>query len=256
MGNCIGRKSRTRNKHQGYSSSNNQLGTTQILPSSSAEQISIRLFDVKNVGQCSSSLTINDRFIFTPSSPDQEKFQSNNIVRDLSENHIVQSIRSITNEEDISMGYLFSKEKVQEVPIITKEIISGKIIRRQNLFLLFLLKNHLMSHHHHPFRIHHFLHLLAIQHHFLLKINLFFHPRLLHPLISILFSPLISIINLLTTKSSPQSSQSHFHVLIRIHFSMNFICILSLIIVKPSVLLLMMLSNNNLFEFIDKLKPS
>jgi len=150
MGNCMGKKSSAQSKHHRYSSCNNQLGKTQILLSSLSDQTHSRLSHISDIKKAdilcnneekvvqhsSSITTTNDRFIFVhPSSPilspDQlsfqyKKFKSSNTVRDFNENNIIQSITLRKNEEDTTMGYLFSKEKKQEVPIFTQEIISGK----------------------------------------------------------------------------------------------------------------------------------
>ena len=170
MGSCIGKKSGAQNKQSRHSSStvsttkshfNNQLSIKQILPSSSSEQTSIlisRLSVIKEsdtlfnqdekskeeVIQCLSSsslsITTNDQFLFvhTPatSSPAQlsiqcKKFKSSNTVIDFSENNVTHPISLITNEQDIPMGHLFSKERDinndQEVPKFTQEILSGKL---------------------------------------------------------------------------------------------------------------------------------
>jgi hypothetical protein len=96
MGNCIGRKSGVQKNYHRYSPTNNQLGNTSTLPSPEQINVLISDNDEHKVVQCSSSITTNDR--------------STDRLSDSSEN-----ITLITNEEDITMGYLFSKE-----------IISGK----------------------------------------------------------------------------------------------------------------------------------
>jgi hypothetical protein len=213
MGNCIGKKSGAQNKHQKH-----QLSIAKTLSSSEQTSTPIsHLSDIKEsdideknkeeVIQClsSSSLlsTTNDQYLFLHTSPVQlsiqcKKFKSNNPVTDFSENSVTHPITLITNEEDTSMGRVFSKEieinNDQEVPKFTQEILSGKLNSickiKFYLFILFLFKNQLILHSHHHFPILHFLHCLVIQHHFPLKINLFSH-HLLHQLIVIPFNHLI-----------------------------------------------------------------
>jgi len=96
MGNCIGRKSSVQKKYHRYSPTNNQLGKISILPSPEQINVLVSDNDEHQVIQCSSSIITNDR--------------SSDPLNDSSEN-----ITLITHEEDITMGYLFSKE-----------IISGK----------------------------------------------------------------------------------------------------------------------------------
>jgi hypothetical protein len=151
MGNCIGKKSPAQNKHRKRPHStklhvNNQRTTPPPLLVQSSAPFS-HLSDIKEpdilfnndeesekkVVQYSSSLTTtnNGQFFLThtppTSSPDQlsvqcKKFKSTDTVREFSEN----SISLLTNEQDTTMGFLFSKEKEisndQEVP----ELISGK----------------------------------------------------------------------------------------------------------------------------------
>jgi hypothetical protein len=230
MGNCIGKKSGAQNKQQKHTSSlfsttkshfNNQLSIAKNLSSSEQTTTPIsHLSDIKEsdtvsnnneknkeeVIQCLSSLlaTTNDQYLFlhTPiiSSPVQlsiqcKKFKSNNTVTDFSENSVTHQITLITNEEDTSMGHIFSKETEinndQEVPKFTQEILSGKLNSICKIkFYLFIFKNQLILHSHHHFPILHFRHCLVIQHHFPLKINLFSH-HLLHQLIVIPFNHLI-----------------------------------------------------------------
>ncbi|CAF3945714.1 unnamed protein product [Rotaria sp. Silwood2] len=164
MGNCIGKKSDTQNKHRRHTSSivsigklhfNNQLKTTSILPSSS-EQTSNHLSHLSNVKdsdilfnnndesekkiiQNLSPLTTitNDQFLCSHTSqilsPVQlsiqcKPFKSNNNVIDFSENNVAHPITLIKNEQDTNMGHLFNEEKEvnnnTKVLIFTQEIIS------------------------------------------------------------------------------------------------------------------------------------